>query len=231
MGSTLIISWISGDSLTVGWIGDSRAYLFNPVYGLKPVSHDHTYVQELADKGIITYEDTFGHPQGNIVTRSLGDPDTDPLPDTAQEYLHRGDIVLMCSDGLSGVVPDTPTENYEGSIDAILAADYNDLTAARTDLMKAAENNNWYDNLTVLLCRVDGDLPLATPKSVEPAAAVSLSFAASVAVVAASVAAVSGVPAPPHPAMPSTNAAANATDNIFFIRFSSISRFRFTAHL
>lgn len=171
MGSTLIISWISGDSLTVGWIGDSRTYLFNPVYGLKPVSHDHTYVQELADKGIITYEDTFGHPQGNIVTRSLGDPDTDPLPDTAQEPLHRGDIVLMCSDGLSGVVPDTPTENYEGSIDAILAADYNDLTAARTDLMKAAENNNWYDNLTVLLCRVDGDLPLAVPQPAEPSAA------------------------------------------------------------
>lgn len=156
MGSTLIISWIYGSELTVGWIGDSRAYLFNAASGLRPLSHDHTYVQELADQGIITYEDTFSHPQGNIVTRSLGDPSQEPVADAVTVELHRGDVLLMCSDGLSGVIPDQPMRGITDSLETILREGTDDLNATRDRLMKAAERNDWYDNVTVLLCSVDG---------------------------------------------------------------------------
>ncbi len=161
MGSTIIISWILGDTLTVGWLGDSRAYRFNPATGLEPVSRDHTYVQELADKGIITYEDTFGHPQGNIVTRSLGDPEAAPVSDVASVKLCNGDIVMMCSDGLSGVVPDEPLRDITDSISGIMRENYDSLPQMRVKLMEAAERQGWYDNVTVLLCKVTGDLPAA----------------------------------------------------------------------
>lgn len=163
MGSTIIISWILGDTLTVGWLGDSRAYRFNPATGLEPVSKDHTYVQELADKGVITYEDTFGHPQGNIVTRSLGDPEAEPMSEVTSVKLNDGDIVMMCSDGLSGVVPDEPLRDITDSLAGIMRENYSSLPQMRVKLMEAAERQGWYDNVTVLLCKVSGDLPAARP--------------------------------------------------------------------
>lgn len=160
MGSTIIITWIKDDDITVGWLGDSRAYRYNPVRGLEPISVDHTYVQELVNKGIITYDETFGHPQGNIVTRSLGDPlATPPSPEHVNLKLYNGDIILMCSDGLSGVVPDRPSHGISDSLETIIADNYDDLATMRAKLMEAAERNQWYDNVTVLLCRADGDLP------------------------------------------------------------------------
>lgn len=159
MGSTIIISWIVDGTITTGWLGDSRCYRFNTRYGLVPVSRDHTYVQELADNGILSYNDTFGHPQGNIVTRSLGDPDTNPIPEAVSAPIYNGDIILMCSDGLSGVVPDRPMRDISDSIQDIMTADANDLTAMKNHLMQAAERQDWYDNVTVLLARFDGDLP------------------------------------------------------------------------
>lgn len=161
MGSTIIISWIVDGTLTTGWLGDSRCYRFNTRYGLVPVSRDHTYVQELADKGILSYQDTFSHPQGNIVTRSLGDPESNPQPETASSQLYNGDIILMCSDGLSGVVPDRPLRDIADSINGIMTADYGDLTAMKNHLMEAAERQDWYDNVTVLLAKFTGDLPAA----------------------------------------------------------------------
>lgn len=161
MGSTIIIAWIVDGILTVGWLGDSRCYRFNTRYGLVPVSCDHTYVQELASKGILSYNDTFSHPQGNIVTRSLGDPEANPQPETVSSQLYDGDIILMCSDGLSGVVPDRPMRDISDSINGIMTADYGDLTAMKNHLMEAAERQDWYDNVTVLLARFDGDLPAA----------------------------------------------------------------------
>ena len=74
MGSTIIIAWLFDDELTVSWCGDSRAYIFNDRSGLRLISQDHSYVQELVNNGLLTYDQTFDHPQNNIVTRSLGDP-------------------------------------------------------------------------------------------------------------------------------------------------------------
>ncbi len=156
MGSTMIMAWLVGNELTVTWIGDSRAYMYRPGTGILPLSRDHSYVQELADRGVLTYEETFGHPQGNIVTRSLGDPSQAARPETAQFTVGDGDIIMLCSDGLSGVLRDRPLDPdaETPTLEAVMAANAQDTAACRRALMSAAREADWYDNVTVMLCRV-----------------------------------------------------------------------------
>lgn len=168
MGSTIILAWIVGDKMTVSWCGDSRAYRYNPNSGLVPLSTDHSYVQELVNKGVISYEDTFEHPQGNIVTRSLGAPNHSARPETRDFDIYNNDIILLCSDGLSGVLRDRKTKDYNGNyypgdtIEDIIAANTASMAQCRDALMSAAQNADWYDNVTVLLCQIlngAGDSP------------------------------------------------------------------------
>lgn len=162
MGSTLIMAWLWGDELSVTWIGDSRAYRFNPQKGIEPLSKDHSYVQELADKGIITYEQTFEHPQGNIVTRSLGDDSQKAKPDSRLFKVFDGDIILLCSDGLSGVLRDRKTYDENGdlcageNIEDIIGEHLSSLSECREALWAAAERADWYDNVTAILCEIRG---------------------------------------------------------------------------
>lgn len=160
MGSTIILAWIVGDKMTISWCGDSRAYRYNPKSRLAPLSTDHSYVQELVNKGVISYEDTFEHPQGNIVTRSLGDPNHSARPETRDFDIYNNDIILLCSDGLSGVLRDKKTKDYNGNyypgdtIEDIIAANTVSMAQCRDALMSAAQNADWYDNVTVLLCQI-----------------------------------------------------------------------------
>lgn len=160
MGSTLIMAWLAGDELSVTWIGDSRAYLFNRKTGIRPLSKDHSYVQELADKGIISYEQTFEHPQGNIVTRSLGDESQKARPESRLFKVNDGDIILLCSDGLSGVLRDRKAcdengEPYSGdNMEDIIRENSSSLKKCREALWSAAEQAGWYDNVTAILCEI-----------------------------------------------------------------------------
>lgn len=156
MGSTMIMAWLVGNELTVTWIGDSRAYLYRPGTGILALSRDHSYVQELANSGVLTYEETFGHPQGNIVTRSLGDPSQTARPETVQYTVGDGDVIMLCSDGLSGVLRDRPLDRdvKTPTLESVIAANAHDVAACRRALMSAAREADWYDNVTVMLCRV-----------------------------------------------------------------------------
>ena len=149
MGSTLILLWLYKDRLTVSWIGDSRAYCYNEKIGLRPLSKDHSYVQELVDNGEITYEQSFDHPQGNIITRSLGDPTKKAKPDTRHYKVYDGDIILVCSDGLSGVLRDS-------ELQSIIATNYDSVCRCLEQLWKAARDADWYDNVTTILCKFSG---------------------------------------------------------------------------
>lgn len=159
MGSTIIMAWLVGDQLTVSWCGDSRCYRYSPKRGIEMLSHDHSYVQELADKGIITYEQTFGHPQGNIVTRSLGDESRKAQPETKDYMVYQDDIIMLCSDGLSGVLFDRK-EYIDNSLisnenlEDIIRNNQHSMVACREALFAAAERADWYDNVTVVLCRI-----------------------------------------------------------------------------
>lgn len=169
MGSTIIMAWIVGDELTLSWCGDSRAYRYNPACGIEPLSRDHSYVQELADKGIIKYEDTFDHPQGNIVTRSLGDVSKKAIPETELFKVYNDDIILLCSDGLSGVLRDKKTYDMDGeliegdNLEDIIGANRGSLKECREALWKAAEKADWYDNVTVVLCEIRSGAGIYTP--------------------------------------------------------------------
>ena len=175
MGSTIILAWIVGDQLTVSWCGDSRAYRFNPANGLEMLSEDHSYVQELVKRGVLTYEQTFAHPQGNIVMRSLGDPNKAAEPETRQFSLCNGDIILLCSDGLSGVLRDRPTFDDDNqllpgdTIEDIMREHYDSLVQCREALWAAARRADWYDNVTAILCRIVDGAPKAAARQHETA--------------------------------------------------------------
>lgn len=146
MGSTIIMGWLSGNELTVTWCGDSRAYVLRDGV-LCQVSNDHSYVQQLVDEHKITRDEAFDHPYGNIITRSLGDPDKDAKADSITMKLYKGDIILVCSDGLSGVLRDS-------TIQDIINGNRDSMVACREALWEAAEKADWYDNVTAILCEV-----------------------------------------------------------------------------
>jgi len=103
MATTVTAILRSGDRLALAHIGDSRAYLLRDG-DLAQVTSDHTFVQRLVDEGRITSEEAERHPQGNIVTRMLGDIDSDDDIDSSVRTAQVGDRWLLCSDGLSGFV-------------------------------------------------------------------------------------------------------------------------------
>ena len=162
MGSTMIMAWLCGNQVSVTWIGDSRAYIWTKRdQKLHPISTDHSYVQTLVDDKKITYEQAFSHPQGNIVVRSLGDPSKDAEPQSANPVtVAQGDIILLCSDGLSGVLFD-----HKAYSDGDLISQYNieDIITENQDqkmsvvvdkLFHYAQLSDWYDNVTVILCQI-----------------------------------------------------------------------------
>ena len=145
MGSTIILVWICGGQATITWCGDSRAYLYRAATGLKQISKDHSYVQELVDAGQITMDEAFDHPYNNVITRSLGDPNHNAKADSISIPIYKGDIILVNSDGLSGVLRDSEME-------AIIRNNGNDIGGCRAALWKAARDAGWYDNVTAILC-------------------------------------------------------------------------------
>lgn len=160
MGSTIILAWMVDDELSVSWCGDSRAYRFNPINGIELLSEDHSYVQDLVKQGILTYEQTFEHPQGNIVTRSLGDPSKKAQPETKLFNIYQSDIILLCSDGLSGVLRDKKTFDENGNLlpgenlEDLIRENRSSMKTCREALWGAAERADWYDNVTAILCEI-----------------------------------------------------------------------------
>ena len=75
MGTTIVLCWVKGDKAYTAWCGDSRCYIYNDK-GLQPLTKDHSYVQELVDRGEITEEEAFTHPDNNVITRGLGEVPT-----------------------------------------------------------------------------------------------------------------------------------------------------------
>jgi serine/threonine protein phosphatase PrpC len=147
MGTTMVMCWIVGDTVHVGWSGDSRCYCFNAVTGLRQLSKDHSYVQSLVDEGKISAEQAFDHPQNNIVLQSLGDSNIRPEPDVVTIRAQKDDLILLCSDGLSGMLTDPEMET-------ILRESKGDIGAAVTTLIERANAAGGTDNITVILAKI-----------------------------------------------------------------------------
>lgn len=103
MGTTLTAALVIGNNLYVAHIGDSRCYIINARETIQ-VTKDHSVVQQLVDAGIITAEEAIHHPNRNEITRALG-YFRETVPDLYHLKLYAGDHILLCSDGLCGVLP------------------------------------------------------------------------------------------------------------------------------
>lgn len=144
MGTTIVMAWVLDEVAHIAWCGDSRAYIFNRNSGLSRLSRDHSYVQELVDTGKLDPELAFDHPNSNIITRSLGDSPVKAQPDYVCKGLTVGDYLLLCTDGLCGLVRD------EEILD-ILMQEHSSITDYKANLLTAAFDAGGYDNVTMAL--------------------------------------------------------------------------------
>jgi PPM family protein phosphatase len=105
MGTTFSGIFINGTSVSIGHIGDSRIYLARDGV-VKQITSDHTFVQRLVDTGRISEEEALVHPRRSVLMRVLGDVEQFPEVDLETFETKPGDRWMVCSDGLSGVVPE-----------------------------------------------------------------------------------------------------------------------------
>ena len=147
MGTTLTAAMVTGREVAVGHVGDSRLYRLRDGK-LKRLTEDHSLVEELMRQGRLTPEEAESHPQRSIITRALG-PEPDVDVETFTHTARDGDVYLICSDGLSGMV-------LEDEIAEIIA-DSASLKEAAQRLVNAANKNGGKDNITVVLFRLESD--------------------------------------------------------------------------
>jgi serine/threonine protein phosphatase PrpC len=146
MGTTLVVAVLREGRLLMGHIGDSRGYRLRNGR-LTQITKDHSLLQEQIDAGLITPEQAAFSSNKNLVTRAVGVEDT-VLLETHLHDILPGDLVLMCSDGLSDMVTDD-------QIAAVLQG-ANDLQEAGKALVAAANAAGGRDNIAVVLVRALG---------------------------------------------------------------------------
>ncbi len=103
MGTTLSVVWFGPENAVIGHVGDSRVYLLRDE-SLLQLSRDHSIVQELIDMGKITREEALTHPMRHVITRAVGSERT-VRPDVFNVPRQKGDIWLLCTDGISEYIP------------------------------------------------------------------------------------------------------------------------------
>jgi protein phosphatase len=104
MGTTASVLIVAGSRYLIGQVGDSRVYLLRDG-ALQQLTKDHSYVQEQVDAGFLTPEQARYHPYSNVITRCVG-ASPDVQPDTYEGEVRIGDLFLVASDGLTGMVDD-----------------------------------------------------------------------------------------------------------------------------
>ena len=146
MGTTLTMALAVNQRLLVAHAGDSRCYLFS--HGvLQQLTHDHTVTAELADKGLITPNETATHPWRHVVTNLLGGSEPGVRVELHSLELRAGDVVLLCSDGLTEMVP-------EDEIASALGAAADPQTACEA-LVGEANRRGGRDNITAIVARFE----------------------------------------------------------------------------
>jgi serine/threonine protein phosphatase PrpC len=156
MGTTMTVALVAESTVTIGHVGDSRAYRLRDGE-LEQLTEDHTLVAELMRSGKLSPEEARIHPQRSVITRALGaDPDVDV--DVFTLETRDGDVFLLCSDGLSSMVEDT-------DIKASLEAHLDNLDAAVDELIQKALIGGGEDNVTVVVFMI-GE-PADKPEDIE----------------------------------------------------------------
>ncbi len=142
MATTVAAVLVDGDTANLGHVGDSRIYLWREG-ALRQLTADHSWVNEQLQNGVLTPEQARTHPLRNVVTRALGGR-SDMVVDMQFHKVAADDILLLCSDGLTTMLPDE-------EIAGLLSAASGDVTRAADTLVAEANARGGEDNITVVL--------------------------------------------------------------------------------
>ena len=140
MGTTVVVATCFGKYLKVANVGDSRLYIVNDT--ITQITKDHSLVEEMVRMGGIDKETARNHPDKNIITRAVGAKDTVDI-DFFDVELKEGDIILMCTDGLTNMLEDEEIR--------MILNGQRDIVEKAQELVKAANNNGGKDNISVIL--------------------------------------------------------------------------------
>lgn len=146
MGTTMTAAMLEGERLIIAQVGDSRAYLLHQGK-LQQLTRDHSLMADMIEAGQLTPEEARTHPNRSVITRALGsDPHTQP--DLYEINVETGDRLLICSDGLSGMVCDNDIESTLARV--------RDPQRCASQLVNEAIANGGHDNVTVIVADVTG---------------------------------------------------------------------------
>lgn len=146
MGTTVVAALVDEGQLYVAHVGDSRAYRFSGG-SLSRITTDHSFVEEQVRLGMIAPDKARSHPMRNIITRALGVRQEVAI-DVSEHVLAPGDMYLLCTDGLTGMVDDR-------EIERVINAMGDDLQECVDILIAVANNNGGNDNITAVLIRAE----------------------------------------------------------------------------
>ena len=148
MGATFTGAAIRGDNLDLVQVGDSRGYVIRKDH-IRLATKDQSLVQQLVDVGQISESEAETHMFRNVILQALG-AQSDITPVTGRIRLRQGDVLLLCSDGLSGKL-------RADDIQQIVVNSQDNLAQACDALIEEANNRGGEDNITVVLARFHGD--------------------------------------------------------------------------
>ena len=142
MGTTTVVALVVDNTLYTANVGDSRLYVYSNGV-LNQITTDHSYVESLVSKGIISKDEAKTHPKKNIITRAVGSDEIVDI-DIFKNQLSKDDVILMCTDGLYGLV------NEEEIIEVLNG----DIEKAATNLVSMANENGGRDNISLILVHI-----------------------------------------------------------------------------
>jgi PPM family protein phosphatase len=163
MGTTMTVALVEDETVAIGHVGDSRAYLVRDGR-MEQLTDDHSLVNELMKSGKLSREEAEVHPQRSVITRAVG-TDPDVQVDAFTIASEEGDVFLICSDGLTDMVEDE-------EILELVARHRDDLDRAVRSLVAAANRGGGEDNITAVAFRIaaageeTGELPAIEPDEV-----------------------------------------------------------------
>jgi len=148
MGTTVVTWLLTGQGqCLIGHVGDSRAYRIRAGI-LRRLTRDHSMVQQMIDEGLLNETEAETSPNRNVITRALGL--TGQVQVDVRSWVHTpGDVYLLCSDGLTDMLPEVEIQNILADVDA----EAGDLKATAAMLVDRANQAGGHDNVSVLLIR------------------------------------------------------------------------------